>query len=82
MKKDNGIQAAGCYAHAKRKFAEIIKAVKKGAPLTPQQAIAAEAVSRINAIYHLDNMYKESSAQERSDHRQRSVKPLVDAYFT
>lgn len=26
-------------------------------------------------------MYKESSAKERLDNRQRSVKPLVDAYF-
>ena len=32
-------------------------------------------------MYHLDNMYKESSAKERLDNRQRSVKPLVDAYF-
>ncbi|WP_242849319.1 IS66 family transposase [Enterocloster citroniae] len=26
-------------------------------------------------------MYKELSAKERFDNRQRSVKPLVDAYF-
>ena len=60
---------------------EIIKAVKKNTPLTPGQAVAAEAVKRIDAMYHLDNMYKESSAKERLDNRQRSVKPLVDAYF-
>lgn len=81
MKKGKGIQVAGCYAHARRKFAEIIKSVKKGSPLTPGQSVAAEAVKRIDAIYHLDNMYKGSSAKERLDNRQRSVKPLVDAYF-
>lgn len=80
MKKSDRIQAAGCYAHARRKFAEIIKAVKKGTSLTPGQAVAAEAVKRIDAIYHLDNMYKDSSAKERLDNRQRSVKPLADAY--
>lgn len=43
--------------------------------------MAAEAVKRIDAMYHLDNTYKESSAKERMDNRQPSVKPLVDAYF-
>ena len=81
MKKSDRIQVAGCYAHARRKFTEIIKVVKKNTPLTPGQAVAAEAVKRIDAMYHLDNMYKESSAKERLDNRQRSVKPLVDAYF-
>lgn len=42
---------------------QIIKAVKKNTPLTPGQAVAAEAVKRIDAMYHLDNMYKESSAK-------------------
>ena len=55
--------------------------MKKNTPLSPGQAVAAEAVKRIDAMYHLDNMYKESSAKERLDNRQRSVKPLVDAYF-
>ena len=81
MKKSDRIKVAGCYAHARRKFAEIIKSVKKNTPLSPGQAVAAEAVKRIDAMYHLDNMYKESSAKERLDNRQRSVKPLVDAYF-
>ena len=81
MKKSDRIKVAGCYAHARRKFAEIIKSVKKNTPLSPGQAVAAEAVKRIDVMYHLDNMYKESSAKERLDNRQRSVKPLVDAYF-
>lgn len=49
--------------------------------LTPAQAMAAEAVKRIDAMYHLDNTYKGSSAKERANNRQQSVKPLVDAYF-
>ena len=81
MKNQKEIRVAGCWAHARRRFAEITKAVRKGAALTPAQAAAAEAVKRIDAMYHLDNQYKESSANERYEHRQRSVKPLVDAYF-
>ena len=36
---------------------------------------------RIQAIYHVDNMMKDASAEERLKHRETSVKPLVDAYF-
>lgn len=67
--------------HARRKYAEIVKAAGKNGPATPAQKTAAEAVSRIAAIYHVDNMYKDASASERLENRKRSVKPLVDAYF-
>ena len=42
---------------------------------------AAEAIKKIDYIYHIDNKYKESSEEEILDNRQKSVKPLVDAYF-
>ena len=81
MKEGDGIRVAGCWAHARRKFAEIVKAAKKGTPLSPAQVTASEAVKRIDAMYHLDNAYKDASASERLDNRQRSVKPLAEAYF-
>ena len=48
---------------------------------TPAQEIAAEAVKRIDTIYHLDNKYKESSDEERLKNRRDVVKPLVDEFF-
>lgn len=82
MKSSDTIKVAGCWAHARRKFAEIVKSVKKdGSKLSPAEKIAAEAVKRIDAMYHLDNKYKESSAQERLDNRQQSIKALADDYF-
>lgn len=68
---------AGCWSHARRRFAEYVKALGKSATNT----VAAEAVSRIAAIYHTDNMCKGSPPEERLQHRQSSVKPLVEAYF-
>lgn len=76
------IKVAGCWTHARRKFAEIVKSVKKGDLYTLAQKAAAEAVQRIDMIYHIDNAFKESSAEERLNNRQQSVKPLADAYFT
>lgn len=62
---------------------EILRKIgdKEGVALTPAQKVAVEAVQRIDAMYHLDNSYKELPAEEILDNRQLSVKPLVDAYF-
>lgn len=69
---------AGCWTHAKRKFAELLKS---GTAVNASKTISVEAVRRIAAIYHADNMFKDASPEERLKHRQESVKPLVDAYF-
>ena len=81
MKKDGELKVAGCWAHARRKFAEIIKATRKGQVLTPAQEAASEAIRLIDMIYHRDNSFKESSTEERLINRQQTVAPLVDAYF-
>ena len=72
------LKIAGCWAHCKRKFDDVLKALKSS---NPKGAVSAEAHKRIAAIYHVDNMYKAASPEERLDNRQKSVKPLVDAFF-
>ena len=80
-KKSEEISVSGCWSHCRRKYADIIKAAEKGVSFTPAQEIAAEAVKRIDTIYHLDNKYKESSDEERLKNRRDVVKPLVDEFF-
>lgn len=77
-KRGGELRVAGCWAHARRKFAEIVKSLDAK---DARAMIAADAVRKIQAIYHVDNMMKDASAEERLKHRQSSVKPLVDAYF-
>ena len=78
-KKRNGeLKVAGCWAHARRKFAELVKSLDAK---EAKAMIAADAVKKIQAIYHVDNMMKDASPEVRLKHRQDSVKPLVDAYF-
>lgn len=72
------LRVAGCWEHAKRKFAELVKANGKKAA---KGTVSAEAVHRIAAIYHVDNMCKQSTDEERQRNRSESVKPLVNAYF-
>ena len=83
LQKDRAdeIKVAGCWAHARRKYADILKAAGNKSSMTAGQKVADEAVKRIAAIYHTDNMYKGTSPKEILDNRQQSVKPLVDAYF-
>ena len=72
------LKVAGCWAHARRRFAELVKSLDAK---DANAMVAAEAVRKIQAIYHVDNMTKYASAEERLKHRKDSVKPLVDAYF-
>ena len=72
------LKVAGCWAHCKRKFDDVLKALKT---TNPKGAISAEAHKRIAAIYHVDHLCKTSSLEDRLENRQRAVKPLVDAFF-
>ena len=77
-KKSNGdIVVAGCWAHSKRRFAEIIKADPKNALGT----VAFEGNHRIAEIYHIDNKMKNASPQERLAYRKEKVAPLVEDLF-
>ena len=80
-RKHDDLKVAGCWVHCKRKYAEIVKTVKKGAALSPAQQIAREAAERIAVIFHTGNLSKGKSSQEILANRQQSVKPLVDAFF-
>ena len=77
--KTAGLTIAGCWAHARRKYADALKAIKdkdkrKG-------TLAYDAVKQIGAIYKLEHELEGLEPKERQHRRQMEVKPLVDAYF-
>jgi len=74
----NGLTNANCFAHARRDYADAIKAIGKGNEELIRQSIAYQALVRIGAIYDLENSLKELSPQERLKERQTSIKPLVE----
>lgn len=80
-RKNDNLTVAGCWVHCKRKYTDIVKTVAKNGKASPAQKVAQEAVKRITAIFHADNLCKGKTQQEILDNRQQSVKPLVDAYF-
>lgn len=77
-KEREDLRIAGCWAHARRRFDEAVKALPKA---NQKSSLAYLALKQIQAIYREDNKLKDRSSEERQQHRQLTVKPLVDAYF-
>ena len=77
--KTEGLVIAGCWAHARRKYAEALKAIKDKEKR--RGTLAYDALKQIGAIYKLDNELAGLEHVERQHRRQLEIKPLVDAYF-
>lgn len=73
---------ANCLAHARRHFANAIKAMGKGNPEAVKSSVAYKALVRIGTIYKLEGALKGLSPEERLKERQASIKPLMEEYFT
>ena len=76
-----GIKNANCMAHAKRHFANAIKAIGKSNPKAVEASVAYKALVRIGAIYDLEGTLKNLTPEERLKGRQSSIKPLLEEFF-
>ena len=72
------LRIAGCWSHARRRFDEAVGALPKQ---KQKDSRAYLALTMIQAIYREEKQLKDLPAEERKNHRQLSVKPLVEAYF-
>jgi len=77
-KEREDLTIAGCWAHARRRFDEALKAMPRG---SQKGSLAYKALAMIQAIYNTDNPLKELPPDERKERRQLAVRPLVEAYF-
>ena len=80
-KNDENIHSAFCWAHARRDYADALKALKGDAKELAHETVAHKALVQIAAIYKAEEALKDLTAKERYSRRQREVKPLVEAYF-
>ena len=81
-REQDGLINANCLAHARRHFANAIKAMGKGNAEAVKASVAYKALVRIGAIYDLEGTLKGLTSEERLKERQSSIKPLVEEYFT
>ncbi|MBQ0009184.1 MAG: IS66 family transposase [Firmicutes bacterium] len=72
---------ANCWAHARRDYADAIKAADKQDAKAVKKSTAYQALKRIGQIFELDGALKDLSPEERLQERQRTIKPLVEEYF-
>ena len=72
------LKIAGCWAHARRRFDDALKAQPKE---NRKSSLAHKALKLIQAVYREEGRLKDLPPDERLEHRQLMVKPLVDAYF-
>lgn len=76
-----GITNANCMAHARRHFANAVKAIGKSNPEAIKGSVAYQALVRIGAIYDLEGGLKDLTPEKRLKERQTSIKPLVEEFF-
>ena len=76
-----GLTNANCFTHARRDYADAVKAIGKGNAEAIRSSIGYKALTRIGAIYKLEGALKDLSPEERLKERQASIKPLVEEYF-
>lgn len=76
---DTKFRVSGCWAHARRPFAQVVKSI--GADKAAG-TVAGEALIQIQNIYHTDNTLLKLPPSERKKRRKTLVKPMVDTFFS
>ena len=72
------LTVAGCWTHARRPFAEVVKTPGKK---KAESTAAYEALARIRDIYRRDNALKNLPPKERKRRRRLEVRALVNDFF-
>lgn len=75
---DTAFNVAGCWAHARRPFAQVVKSLGED---KARGTVANEALIQIQNIYHRDNQLLKLPPSERKKRRKSLVKPMVDNFF-
>ena len=70
-----GATHVGCWAHARRKFDEALRAVPKG----KRSPTAEQGVAYCSQLFKLEEKFKNLSPEERKVQRLKQEKPVLDA---
>lgn len=75
-----GVTLVGCWAHARRKFTEALKALP--AEQKDKPVAASVALDYCNKMFAIERQLKDISNQERYEKRLELSKPLLDEFYT
>jgi transposase len=69
----------GCWAHARRKFDEALKALPAGQRSAP--VAAKEGLDFCNQLFEIERELKDATPEERYDARTQRSRPVLDAFL-
>ncbi len=69
----------GCWAHARRKFAEALKALPASKRNTP--VAAREGLEYCNRLFKIERWLKDATPEKRYDERLKQSRPVLDAFL-
>lgn len=73
------VTSVGCFAHARRKFTEALKALPAAQKDKP--VAASVGLDYCNKLFAIEQKLKDSSAKDRYDKRLEKSKPLLDEFY-
>ncbi len=73
LEKHRPIVSLGCWAHARRKFIDIVKASNK-------PGLASQAVKIIRKLYAIENRIRELAPHEKKEIREKEAKPILKEF--
>lgn len=74
-----GITVVGCWAHARRKFDEAVKALPKG---KAKGSSASQGLAYCNLLFEIEQSLEGSTPEERYKQRLKQAKPVLDALWS
>jgi len=77
--KVQGVTLVGCWAHARRKFDEALKALPAGQSKT--ETAAHQGLAFCNELFAIERELKDASPEERHAVRMERSKPILEAYL-
>lgn len=73
-----GVKVVGCFAHARRKFTDALKAMPDKTSRT--SSTAQEGLDYCNQLFSIEKQLQEMTAEERYTLRLEQSKPVLDAF--
>lgn len=77
--KVQGVTLVGCWAHARRKFDEALKAMPPSQDKT--HTTAQQGLQFCNDLFEIERELKDAEPEERKNARMERSKPILDAYL-
>ena len=75
------IKVAGCWTHLRRRFENVVKSASGPDKERIKESFAYRALRKVSKIYHIEEKFKDSTAEERLKNRSENIRPLVEDFF-